>query len=141
MKFPPNLTVLNLEDNQLVSLKGAKFPPYLRNLNLKDNQIETLEISFFPSTLERLELGGNPINEESRARLLKIVNTPGYNDDTGISYRHPLAAWGRLSVGGMKARKLRKTSKARKARKARKGPNYSLVKLSNKTKRHHVRLE
>ena len=118
---PHDLTHLNLKETQIVSLVGAKFPHNLKDLDLRHNHIFSLEISLFPATLVGLDLRGNPINKEEADRLSYIVNTPGYNDDTGVSFTHPLAANdGLVVVGGMKSMKSMKTRKTRKTMKTRK---------------------
>jgi hypothetical protein len=95
-----------------------------------------VKISLFPANLINLDLRNNPINEEDVDRLVYIVETPGYDDDTDMSYIHPLASNpGGLAIGGMNARKPRKTRKTRKPMKC------SRVNRRNKSKKHHFRLE
>ena len=79
--FPPNITVLNCEYNQLTTLEGV--PNSLRELYCNNNQLTTLE--GVPNSLRKIYCGDNQLTTLEGAPLSVLYIHCVYNQLTSLA--------------------------------------------------------
>ena len=75
VRFPANLTSIDLYQNQIYDLKGVQFPPNLTSLAVTSNGIESLEGVQFPPNLTILQLNNNQITNLARVQFPPNLRT------------------------------------------------------------------
>ena len=86
-----SLKTLDLSQNVITSLRGARLPDSIRNLNLSNNRLRTLSFAAWPKELKRLDVSHNS--------LKILLDLGGCHDLRWVRAEHNLLSdWPKLPV-------------------------------------------